>query len=71
MKSIFGKKEKGSITLFVLIAILMFIILAINIYININNKNMAQAEEILKVKNEYYASYEQMDEQYNKITNQN
>ena len=40
MKNKILKTEKGSITLFVLISILFFLIIAIGIYININNKKV-------------------------------
>ena len=72
MKNKILKTEKGSITLFVLISILFFLITAIGIYININNKNISQSSEISKIKSEYKVNKEQMNEIYEEtIANQN
>ncbi len=65
-------KEKGSITLFVLISIIFFLIVGVSLYISISNKNIAQTSEVLKIQKEYEVTNEQMEEMYTKvIENQN
>ena len=65
-------KEKGSITLFVLISIIFFLIEGVSLYISISNKNIAQTSEVLKIQKEYEVTNEQMEEMYTKvIENQN
>ena len=65
------KKEKGSITLFVLIALLFFIIICIFIYTNINNKKISQNEELKQKKKNYETTNEVLEEKYQKITENN
>ena len=62
-KKIF-KSEKGSITLFVLLAILFFLIVMFSIFINSSNKNMIQSSEIDKIKEEYQESVDNIDQIY-------
>lgn len=72
MKNKNYNKEKGSITLFVLISILFFLIVGVSLYISISNKSIAQTSEILKIQKEYEVTNEQMEEMYTKIIeNQN
>ena len=61
--TILKNKEKGSITLFMIISIIFFIIISISVYINICNKSAIQVAEISKIKSKYQATQEQMDEE--------
>lgn len=47
------KNNKGSITLFVLIAMIFFLIFALTMYVQINSKKSAQMKEIEKIQEEY------------------
>lgn len=47
------KSEKGSITLFVLCAMLFFLIVVVTSYIYTKNKSMAQDKQYLEIKNQY------------------
>ena len=63
------KQEKGSITLFVLIAMIFFLIVIFGIYINSQNKLNSQSAEIEEIKKNYEqdASLENMDSIYNDL----
>ena len=60
-------KEQGSITIFIVISIIFFLIIAIGVYISISNKSSSQNSEISKIKSEYEISKEQIDEKYEEI----
>ena len=47
------KQEKGSITLYVLISMMFFLVVIFGIYVNSSNKIQKQEEEINKVQKEY------------------
>lgn len=47
------KSEKGSIILFVLCAMLFFLIVVVTSYIYTKNKSMAQDKQYLEIKNQY------------------
>ena len=66
-------KERGSITLFVLLAILFFIIIAYAIYANTANSISEQNREISAIQEHYEqsSSEEQMDKEYDDIINEN
>ena len=64
MKNKIYKKEKGSITLFVLISLLFFLIVGMSLYISISNKSVAQTAEILKIQSQYEVTEEEMEEMY-------
>lgn len=63
------RNEKGSVTLFVLVAMLFFIIVVISVYSNIKNKELVQAKNLEKIKYEYekYTDMEAMDNKYEEI----
>lgn len=63
------KSEKGSISLFVLIAILMFLFLILGYYIMIENQLVAQKEEINKISQDY--QNKDIEEEYEKAINEN
>ena len=44
------KSEKGSITLFVILAILFFLIVVFSVFMSSSNKNRIQASELDKIK---------------------
>ena len=58
------KKQKGSITLFVLISVLFFIIIAIAIYTQISNKTIAQERELDNIKEKYEVTDEDLEQEY-------
>ena len=61
------KEEVGSITLFVLISFIFFLIVFIFIYLNINNKKISQTEEIKQIEKNYESTNEVLEEKYEKI----
>lgn len=61
------KNEKGSITLFVLIAMLFFLIVVFSVFISSSNKMQAQTSEIDKIQEEYDKD---IDEIYNQVYDQ-
>ena len=61
------KEEVGSITLFVLISFIFFLIVCIFIYLNINNKKISQTEEIKHIEKNYESTNEVLEEKYEKI----
>ena len=62
------KSEKGSITLFVLVAMMLMCFVVIGIYMNATNENANQMEELEKIKAEYEQEYKSIDEIYNDIS---
>ena len=60
-------EEVGSITLFVLISFIFFLIVCIFIYLNINNKKISQTEEIKQIEKNYESTNEVLEEKYEKI----
>ena len=66
----FLKKEQGSVTLFVLIAMIFFLIVTISIYVNSQSKLQAQNAEIEQIKKNYeknnYSEY--LENTYNDLT---
>ena len=47
------KKEQGSITLYVLISMMFFLMVILGIYVNSSNKIQKQEKEIEKIQKEY------------------
>ena len=65
MKKNILKKEQGSITLFVLLSIMFFVIVLVGLYINSSNKIQKQQKEIDKIQKEYET--EDINEVYLKV----
>ena len=61
------KSEKGSITLFVLLAILFFLIVIFSVFMTSSNKNRIQLSELDKIKQEYEKDVENIDEIYEEV----
>lgn len=61
----FFRKENGSITLFVLIAMLFFLFVVFAMFMRSSNSNMAQTSEIDQIKEEYEESVNNIDQIYN------
>lgn len=59
--------EKGSVTLFILIAVLFFLIVSLNVYSGNKNKMVTQAEEIKAIEENYNKNLENIDEIYNDL----
>lgn len=58
------KEEKGSITVFVLVSIMFFIIVLVGLYVNSSYKMQKQEKEIEKIQKNY--EKENIDDLYNK-----
>ena len=63
------KGQKGSVTLFVLISIIFFLIVLISIYISSGNKEQSQVSEIKAIQEEYNVSPEELQKEYQEIVN--
>ncbi len=61
------KEDKGSITLFVLVAMLFFIMVMLLAYTAITNKDQEQIKQIDKIKKEYEVSAETLENTYNEV----
>lgn len=59
--------EKGSVTLFILIAIIFFLIVSLNLYSSNKNKIIAQSEEIKAIQENYNKDLENIDEIYDNL----
>ena len=64
IKAIYSKSEKGSITLFVLLAFLFFIIVLFGVYYNLSTKNTNQAKQIEKIIKNYEVEEESINQMY-------
>lgn len=58
-------EQKGSITLFVLVSMLFFVIVLMGLYINSSNKIQKQQREIEKIQKQY--EKQDINDLYNKI----
>lgn len=58
------KEQKGSITLFVLISIMFFVIVLVGLYVNSSYKVQKQQKEIEKIQKNY--EKENIDDLYNR-----
>ena len=58
------KEQKGSITLFVLVSIMFFVIVLVGLYVNSSYKIQKQEKEIEKIQKNY--EKENIDDLYNK-----
>ena len=65
------KNEKGSITLFVLLAILFFLIVIFSVFMVSSNKKQAQTSEIDKIKQEYEKAVDNIDQIYDETLSKN
>lgn len=70
------KEEKGSITMFVLISMMFFVIVLVGLYVNSNYKMQKQESEIKKIQKSYrYENindiYNECEKKYNEKTNAN
>ena len=70
MKYNYYKNEKGSITLFVLLAMLFFTAVLLTAYIKSSNTAITQEEDILRIKESYEQGLNNIDEVYATIGSQ-
>lgn len=65
------KEQRGSITLFVLVSIMFFVIVLVGLYVNSNYKIQKQQKEIEKIQKSYNKEdmNELYEETYNKYIN--
>ena len=61
------KNEKGSITLFVLLAILFFLMVIFSVFMSSSNKNRIQMSELDRIKQEYDKDVDRIDEIYDEV----
>ena len=71
MVKTFFSKETGAITLFVLLAMLFFLIIVLSVFMNSSNKIISQTSEIDKIKEEYEQSVNNIDQIYNETLSEN
>ena len=69
IKEIYCKSEKGAITLFVLLAILFFIIVLFGVYYNLSTKNKNQEKEIETIIKNYDLQEESINQMYENTLN--
>ena len=67
MKKKFFRKENGAITLFVLLAMLFFLIVIFSVFISTSNKKQSQISEIDEIKKEYEQYVNNIDAIYNSV----
>ena len=65
------KKEKGSVTLFVLIACMFMIIILLIVNIGIMNKNRSEEKKIEEIAKQYNQNETDLDDAYEKIVDEN
>ena len=65
------KNEKGSITLYVLVAMLLMISVLTIVYMQINQKNTNQLKELSSIQKEYQINNKNMDDNYEEIIDKN
>ena len=71
MVKTFFSKETGAITLFVLLAMLFFLIVIFSMFMSSSNKYLSQTSEIDKIKEEYEQSINNIDQIYNETLSEN
>ena len=64
LKEIKTLSEKGAVTLFVLIAVIFFLIVALNVYSSTKTKLVAQSREIEAIEENYNRDVDRIDEIY-------
>ena len=62
------KSEKGSITLFVLLAMLFFSAILLTAYIKMSNTSISQEEDISRIKEIYEKDIDNIEEVYDRVT---
>lgn len=67
----FFKKENGAITLFVLLAMLFFIIVIFSVFVANSNKEQSQVSDVDQIKQEYEQSVDNIDQIYNQTLTEN
>ena len=68
-KSFILKNNSGSVTLFVLIAMIFFLIVCFFIYTSSNNKKVSQMRELEQLKKNYESPIDEIDDKYEDIVN--
>ena len=66
-----NNKEKGSVTIFVLITCLFFIIVLLLVNVGIMNKNANQEKEIAQITKNYTVTNEDLEQAYSLATEEN
>ena len=63
------KNQKGSVTLFVVITVLFFVIITIAVYVSNSNTRVSQMQEIARIKEVYEADLGKIDQIYEDVAN--
>lgn len=61
------KNKKGSVTIFVIVAIAFFLMIVIGVYLKTSNSKQAQLEQIEKITSEYNVTNNEIESEYNKL----
>ena len=64
------KDERGSVTLFVLVACMFMLVILLLVNISITNRNSGQNKELDRIEEEYAQNKTSLDEIYAKASNQ-
>ena len=65
------KKEKGSVTLFVLIACMFMIVILLIVNIGVMNKNGSEEKKIEEIAKQYNQNETDLNNEYEKIVDEN
>lgn len=65
-----NQKERGSVTLFVLVTCIFIVIILVTVMVNVENKKQAQKKEIEQITRSYEQNEQRMDEVYSRIVNE-
>lgn len=65
-----NKKERGSVTLFVLVTCIFMVMILTTVMVNIENKKQAQKKEIEQITKSYEQNEQKMEEIYSKMVTQ-
>lgn len=66
-----GRNEKGSITLYVLVAMMLMCFVVIGVYMNASNRKANQMQELEKIKEEYERENNNINEIYEEVSKNN
>lgn len=68
LSKLLKNNEKASITLFVLISVLFFLITVSYVFYASNNTRISQMKQVERIQSEYNPTFEEMQKQYEQAT---
>lgn len=71
MRNLYLKSEKASISLYVLVSMLFFLIIILGLYFQVSSKTQIQNNQIEKIRKEYEKDIENMDTIYENLKDGN